>query len=45
MSIGVGGAVVYGSEEEEEWDEVVLKAKALMQAARLAVNRSKSGGG
>ena len=45
LSIGVGGAVVYGSEEEEEWDEVVLKAKALMQAARLAVNRSKSGGG
>ena len=36
LSIGVGGAIVWGSDEEAEYAEIVLKAKALMQAARLA---------
>ena len=37
-SIGMGGAIVMQSDAEEEYDETILKAEALMKAIVLCVN-------
>ena len=37
-SIGIGGAIVMQSDAEEEYDETILKAEALMKAIVLYVN-------
>jgi para-aminobenzoate synthetase len=42
-SIGMGGAIVMQSDAEEEYEETILKAKALMKAIVLCVNGQSAG--
>ena len=39
LTIGVGGAIVIQSDEEQEFDEMLLKGKALMEAILTMVSK------
>lgn len=42
VEIGVGGAIVSMSRPEEEFDEIILKGHAIMQAVALAATGSEA---
>lgn len=41
VTIGIGGAIVAMSDPQEEYDETILKGKAIMQAVALSVTGQK----
>jgi anthranilate/para-aminobenzoate synthase component I len=42
MYIGVGGAIIYASDDQSEYEETLLKAKAMLKPLKNIFNRTSS---